>query len=96
MHAIANLLNTVITIYIWCLFIYIVMGWLIHFGVINTRNGFVDRVMEFLYRITEPVLQPIRRFIPSIGGVDISPIVLVLILIFIRDFFLVDMRSLYN
>ena len=92
MYAIANLLDTVITLYIWCLFIYIVLGWLLHFGVVNSGNRLVYRVMEVLYRLIEPVLQPIRRFIPAFGGIDISPIILVLILVFVRDFFIVDLK----
>ena len=91
MYAIANLLDTAISIYIWCLFIYIVLTWLINFGVMNTQNRFVYLVMDFLYRITEPALRMIRRFIPNLGGIDISPIVLVLGLMFLRNLVVVDM-----
>ena len=91
MIAFANLLNTVISIYIWCLFIYVAMGWLINFGIINTQNRVVFLVMDFLHKITDPALRRIRRFVPSLGGMDISPILLVLVLIFIRDFVVVDL-----
>jgi len=94
MYAFANLLNTVISIYIWCLFIYVIMSWLVNFGVINTQNRLVYLVMDFLYRITEPALRPIRNFIPNLGGIDISPIILVLVLIFIRDFIVVDLHRM--
>ena len=94
MYAIANLLNTIISLYIWCLFIFIILGWLVQFGVINTQNRFVYLVMDFLYRITEPALRPIRRFVPNFGGIDISPILLVLVLIFIRDFVVVDLMRM--
>jgi YggT family protein len=91
MFAFASLLNTVISIYIWCLFIYVAMGWLINLGIINTQNRAVFLVMDFLYKITDPALRRIRRFVPNLGGMDISPILLVLVLIFIRDFVVVDL-----
>lgn len=96
MYAFANLLNTVISLYIWCLFIFVILGWLVQFGVINTQNRVVYLVMDFLYRITEPALRPIRRFVPSFGGIDISPILLVLVLIFIRDFVVVDLLRMFS
>ena len=61
-----------------------ILSWLIAFNVVNTRNQFVSAVAEFLYRITEPVLAPIRRVLPSMGGLDLSPIVLILIIMFIQ------------
>lgn len=94
MYAIANLLHTVIGIYIWCLFIYVIMGWLINFGVLDTRSRIVYMAMDFLYRITEPALRPIRNFLPNLGGIDISPIVLALVLIFVRDFLVVDLARM--
>ncbi|MDE0809093.1 MAG: YggT family protein [Alphaproteobacteria bacterium] len=96
MFAIANLLETVITLYIWCLFIFVILGWLINFGVINTQNRFVYLVMNFLFKATEPPLRPIRRFVPNFGGIDISPILLVLLLIFIRDFVVVDLVRMFG
>ena len=73
-----------IDIYIWVVIIWIIMSWLIAFNVINTHNRFVFAVNHFLYRATEPALRPIRRFIPVIGGLDVSPIVLFLALFFIQ------------
>lgn len=96
MFAIANLLETVITLYIWCLFIFVILGWLVNFGVINTQNRFVYLVMDFLFKVTEPPLRPIRRFVPNFGGIDISPILLVLLLIFIRDFVVVDLVRMFG
>ncbi len=61
-----------------------VMSWLIAFNVVNTRNQFVGMVADFLYRITEPALRPIRRLLPSFGGIDISPVILFFIIVFIR------------
>lgn len=96
MYAFANLLNTIISLYIWCLFIFVILGWLVQFGVINTQNRVVYLVMDFLYRITEPALRPIRRLVPNLGGIDISPILLVLVLIFIRDFVVVDLVRMFG
>ena len=61
------------------------MGWLVQFNVINAQNRFVYLVMDFLYRVTEPLLRPIRNVLPNLGGLDLSPIVLVLGLSFIRS-----------
>ncbi len=61
------------------------MSWLTSFNVINTHNRFVYLVGDFLYRITEPALKPIRRFMPQLGGLDISPIILILAIYFVRN-----------
>jgi len=73
-----------IDLYIWAVIISAILSWLVHFGVVNTRNQFVSMIGEFLWRITEPALRPIRRFVPKFGGIDISPIVLILALIFVQ------------
>jgi YggT family protein len=91
MVAIARLIDTVISLYIWILIAQAILSWLIAFNVINSYNQFVSRVIEFLWRITEPALRPIRRFVPLIGGVDISPIVLILLLYFLRDLLRYDL-----
>ena len=85
MNAFANLISTVITIYIWLLIASAVMSWLAAFGILNRHNRVVAGIGEFLWRVTEPALRPIRRFVPLIGGVDISPVVLILLLWFARD-----------
>ena len=85
MYAFANLISTVITIYIWLLIASAVMSWLAAFGILNRHNRVVAAIGEFLWRVTEPALRPIRRFVPLIGGVDISPVVLILLLWFARD-----------
>lgn len=85
MLSLLNLVSTVIQLYIYALFIFIIMGWLVQFNVINSQNRFVYLVMDFLYRMTEPVLRPIRNVLPNLGGLDISPIVLVLGLSFLRS-----------
>ena len=73
-----------VNLYIWIVIIGAVLSWLIAFNVVNTSNRFVYTVADFLYRITEPALRPIRRWLPNLGGIDISPIVLILALIFLQ------------
>lgn len=82
---VANLLITIIQIFVWLLIANAILSWLVAFNVINTRNQFVATVGEFLYKITEPVLRPIRNIIPSFGGIDISPIILILLLFFVQN-----------
>ena len=86
MLAIANLISTVIGLYMWALIISIVLTWLVQFNVINTSNRFVYQIGDFLYRITEPVLRPIRSVIPSFGGLDLSPLIVILVLGFLKQF----------
>ncbi|QNT71172.1 YggT family protein [Defluviicoccus vanus] len=79
------LINTVIDLYIWVLIIGAVLSWLVALNVVNTRNRFVYLVGDFINRVTEPVLRPIRRFLPNLGGIDISPMVLILLLLFLQQ-----------
>jgi YggT family protein len=85
MRSLFVLIDTVIEIYIWLLIASAVLSWLMAFGVINSYNRFVNQIAEFLYRITEPALRPIRNFLPSLGGIDLSPMVLILLLVFVRN-----------
>jgi YggT family protein len=73
----------IVYFYMWILGASVVLSWLIAFNVVNTRNRFVAVVAEFLFRATEPVLRPIRRVVPNFGGIDISPLILWFILLFI-------------
>jgi YggT family protein len=84
MSAIAWLIDTVVDIAIILLIAQVILSWLVAFNVVNTRNPFVNTVGRFLYQVTEPALRPIRRIIPSFGGIDISPLVLALLLGFAR------------
>jgi YggT family protein len=84
MNPVHWLIDTVIELYIWVIIASVVLSWLIAFNVINTRNSFVAQIRDFLYRLTEPVLAPIRNLLPNLGGIDISPIILILLLIFLR------------
>ena len=80
-----NVIQIALVLYLWAIIGSAILSWLVHFGVVNTRNQFVSMVGEFLWRITEPALRPIRRFMPNLGGIDISPIVLILVIYFVRD-----------
>lgn len=84
MQSVLWLVDTVIELYIWVLILSAVMSWLISFNVVNTSNRLVYMIADFLYRITEPALRPLRRIIPTLGGIDITPIVLILLLAFLR------------
>lgn len=85
MYALLNLIDSLISLYIWLLIASVILSWLVNFNVINTRNRFVFLLGDFLYRITEPALRPIRNVLPDLGGIDISPVVLILLLFFARD-----------
>src|SRR5262249_36360576 len=82
---VVNLISTVIQIYIYVLVASAVLSWLIAFNVVNMRNPAVATIVDVLYRLTEPVLRPIRRILPNFGGLDISPVVVILLLIFVNN-----------
>jgi len=82
--AIYQVVDLILSLFVWLLIASAIMSWLFAFGVVNTRNQFVRMIAEFLYRITEPVLRPIRGFIPTVGGIDLSPIVVIVAIFFIR------------
>ena len=85
MYSLLWLISTVIQLYIYVLIASAVLSWLIAFNVVNTRNQFVSAVADALWRLTEPVLAPIRRILPNLGGLDLSPVVLILLLVFLRN-----------
>jgi len=78
------LISTLIWLYIYILIGAAILSWLIAFNVVNTRNQVVAMVAEFFYRVTEPALRPIRSVLPSLGGIDISPVVLIIGLMFLE------------
>ena len=84
MKALFLVIDLALTLYIYLLIAAAVLSWLIAFNVVNMRNQFVAMVADFLYRITEPALRPIRRFMPNLGGIDISQIILILVIIFLQ------------
>ncbi len=85
MFAVWQLIDTIIALYMWALIISVVLSWLVQFNVINTSNRFVYTIGDFLYRITEPILGRIRSVVPSVGGIDLSPMLLILALVFLRN-----------
>jgi len=84
MISLALLLDKILSIYSWIIIASAIVSWLVAFGVINIRNQFVRVLVDFLYRITEPVLKPIRRFLPNLGGIDISPVIALLLIFFLQ------------
>ena len=84
MRAILDIVLLVLDLYVWLLIASAILSWLIAFNVVNTRNQVVAMAAEFLYKITEPVLRPIRNIMPDLGGLDISPIIVILIIYFIK------------
>ena len=85
MLSLAWLINTVVSIYIFLVVAWVIMTWLVNFNIVNRHNQLVGVVGDFLHRITEPALQPIRRIVPYIGGIDISPLILIILLHFVRN-----------
>ena len=85
MNAFILLMDRVIYLYVWVLIINAVLSWLVAFNVLNTQNRFVFSVLEITYKLTDPPLNYIRRFLPNLGSIDISPIVLILGLMFLRN-----------
>ncbi len=80
------LIDTIIDIYIWILIASAILSWLVAFNVVNSRNPIVANIGEFLYRVTEPVLRPIRGMLPNLGGIDIAPVILIIALLFLKQF----------
>jgi YggT family protein len=84
MRALFLVIDLALQLYIWIVIAMAIFSWLVAFNVVNTRNPVVGMIGDFLYRITEPALRPIRNFLPNLGGIDISPVILFLIIVFIR------------
>ena len=85
MNAVVLLIERIIDLYIWVLIINVIFSWLVAFNVLNTQNRFVNSILEITYKLTDPPLNYIRKFLPNLGSIDISPVVLILALIFIKD-----------
>lgn len=84
MRALFLVIDLALELYIWVVIAMAIFSWLVAFNVVNTRNHGVAMIGDFLYRLTEPALRPIRKILPNLGGIDISPVILILIIIFIR------------
>ena len=85
MKAIFILFDNIINLYIWVLIINVIFSWLVAFNVLNTSNRFVFSVIDISYKLTAPPLNFIRRFLPNLGSIDISPVILILGLMFLRN-----------
>ena len=85
MKSIFILLDSMITIYLWIIIINAILSWLVAFNILNTQNKFVFSILDTTYKLTDPALSKIRRFIPMFGSIDISPVILILILMFLRN-----------
>ena len=85
MKSIFILLDSMITIYLWIIIINAILSWLVAFNILNTQNRFVFSVLDATYKLTDPALSKIRRFIPMFGSIDISPVILILFLMFLRN-----------
>ena len=85
MKSIFILLDNIITIYLWIIVINAILSWLVAFNVLNTQNRFVFSVLDVTYKLTDPALNKIRRFIPMFGSIDVSPVILILFLMFLRN-----------
>ena len=84
MISLAKLIYVILDIFTWVIIGSAIMSWLVAFGVVNVRNQFIRTMVDFLYRVTEPVLRPIRRVLPNLGGIDISPVIALLLIFFLQ------------
>ena len=85
MKSIFILLDSIITIYLWIIIINAILSWLVAFIILNTQNRFVFSVLDATYKMTDPALNKIRRYIPTFGSIDVSPVILILLLMFLRN-----------
>ncbi len=93
MESLIALVSLLITLYIYAILASVILSWLVAFNVVNTSNRVVYQVGDFLYRITEPALRPIRNFLPAMGGIDISPLILLLVLWFAQRLLNTEIRQ---
>ncbi|WP_395449433.1 YggT family protein [Aminobacter sp. UC22_36] len=96
MIALIATIDLALSLYWWVIIASAVFSWLYAFNVVNPRNQVVGTIGNMLYRLTEPVLRPIRRLMPDLGGIDISPIILLLGIYFLRVFLATSVRPLFG
>ena len=96
MLALFSTIDYALQIYWWIIIASAIFSWLYAFNVVNTSNQFISMIGEFLYKATEPALRPIRRILPDLGGLDISPIILLLIIFFLRNFLRTTLYPMVN
>ena len=85
MKSVLILFDNIVNLYIWVLIIHVIFSWLVAFNVLNTSNRFVYSVLDISYKLTAPPLNFIRKFLPNLGSIDISPVILILGLLFLRN-----------
>ena len=85
MKSLFLLIDSVINIYIWLIIINVILSWLVSFNILNTQSRFVFAILNATHQLTDPALNKIRKFIPNLGSIDVSPVILILLLIFIRN-----------
>ena len=85
MNSVLNLFNDIVNLYIWVLVINAILSWLVAFNILNTGNRLVYSILEISYKLTSPPLNYIRKFLPNLGSIDISPVILILALLFLRN-----------
>ena len=95
MKSVFILFDNIINLYIWVLIINVILSWLVAFNILNTSNRFVYSVLDISYKLTDPPLNFIRRYLPNLGSIDISPIILILGLMFLRNLVLKCLPSLF-
>ena len=93
MNSVLSLFNDIVNLYIWILIINAILSWLVAFNILNTGNRFVYSVLEVSYKLTNPALNLIRRYLPNLGSIDISPVILILGLNFLRNFIIEILTS---
>ena len=96
MRALFLVIDLALQLYIWIVIAMAIFSWLVAFNVVNTRSPAVAMIGDFLYRITDPVLRPVRRLLPNMGGVDISPIIVLLILYILRRWLVYSLGYVYQ
>ena len=85
MVALLQLIDSLLELYKWVIIVQVILSWLIAFNVVNTTNRFVYTIGNTLYRLTEPVMGRVRRMLPDLGGIDISPVIVILLLYFLQN-----------
>ena len=95
MRAILNVLILALDIYKLVIIVAAVMSWLIAFNIVNIRNDFVRSIWSTVVALTEPALRPIRRYLPNTGGIDISPVILIIIIVFIQSVIIENLKDIF-
>jgi YggT family protein len=91
-----HILSALISLTILVIFVWVILSWLVLFQVVNLRNPFVRQVSDFLDAFMRPLLRPLRRFIPLIGGFDITPVILIIVLGAVNDYLLPDLNRVFD